>query len=391
MKIRDIEISGYRSIHDVRLQLSSHLTVVVGPNGSGKSNIYQSIALIAAAADGTFARRIVEEGGMNSILWAGARNKNEDYRVRLSVRFEELRYELEFGRIPISERPHDGPAGEGLALFRNDPDIKEEHVVFIDGKRKTTLLQRKRGTITARNMDGRNATYPATFSGSESAIFELREPHKYPELQVLHAEFTRWRFYHDFRTDIDSPIRQPQIGTLTPIMNNDGNDLIPALATIIATGDRGKLERAVERAFSGHQLKIEQSDDERQLTLHLSVPGLHRPLTAVELSDGTLQYLCLLGALLTPRPAPFMVLNEPETSIHPDLYEPLAELIVAASTNSQIFLTTHARDLADFIKKKSKGCKVVELEKLKGETKVVGAGRLGQFDNEDDDEQYNDE
>lgn len=383
MKIRDIQISGYRSIHDVRLQLSPQLTVVVGPNGSGKSNIYQAIALIAAAADGSFARRIVAEGGMNSILWAGKRRKSEEYRVRLSVRFEDLHYEIEFGRIPLSERPEDSGRGTGLGLFRNDPDIKEEQVQFIDGKRKSTLLQRKRGTITARNMDGRNASYPATFSGSESALFELREPHKYPELQVLNAEFTRWRFYHDFRTDIDSPIRQPQIGTLTPVLSNDGSDLIPALATITATGDRRKLVHAVERAFPGHALAIKQSDDERELTLHLAVPGLHRVLTAPELSDGTLQYLCLLGALLTPRPAPFMVLNEPETSIHPDLYESLAELIVTASAQSQILLTTHARELSELIKQKSENCKVVELEKMKGETRVVGAGALNKFDNED--------
>ena len=49
---------------------------------------------------------------------------------------------------------------------------------------------------------------------------------------------------------------------------------------------------------------------------------------ASELSDGTLHYLCLLAALLSPRPPSLLALNEPEASIHPDLIGPLAKLIV---------------------------------------------------------------
>ena len=55
--------------------------------------------------------------------------------------------------------------------------------------------------------------------------------------------------------------------------------------------------------------------------------GLLRPLKAAELSDGTLRYLLLVAALLTPRPPELLVLNEPETSLHPDLLPALARLI----------------------------------------------------------------
>ena len=59
--------------------------------------------------------------------------------------------------------------------------------------------------------------------------------------------------------------------------------------------------------------------------------GLLRPLLASELSDGTLRYLLLIAALLSPRPPALMILNEPETSLHPDLLPSLARLIVQAS------------------------------------------------------------
>ena len=56
--------------------------------------------------------------------------------------------------------------------------------------------------------------------------------------------------------------------------------------------------------------------------------------SASELSDGTLRYLLLVAALLSPRPPALMILNEPETSLHPDLLPPLARLIVQASKRS---------------------------------------------------------
>jgi len=76
------------------------------------------------------------------------------------------------------------------------------------------------------------------------------------------------------------------------------------------------------------------------LEMHMTFPGVYRELSAREFSDGTLQYLCILAALLSPRPAPFVVLNEPETSVHPDLFKAMAQLILDASGHSQILLTT---------------------------------------------------
>ena len=64
----------------------------------------------------------------------------------------------------------------------------------------------------------------------------------------------------------------------------------------------------------------------------MSQPGLLRPLKAAELSDGTLRYLLWIAALLSPRPPELLVLNEPETSLHPDLLPALARLIARRRT-----------------------------------------------------------
>jgi len=105
-------------------------------------------------------------------------------------------------------------------------------------------------------------------------------------------------------------------------------------------------------------------------------------LRAAELSDGTLRFLLWATALASPRPPSLMVLNEPETSLHPDLVRPLAALIKAAAKQSQVVVVTHSRALLDFLdttpaadEERSTAIEV-ELYKQWGETKVEGFGML---------------
>lgn len=73
---------------------------------------------------------------------------------------------------------------------------------------------------------------------------------------------------------------------------------------------------------------------------------MRRATQAVELSDGTLRFLYLAAALLSPRPPGLLVLNEPETGLNPAVIEPLADLISIAAENSQVIVTTHSELLA---------------------------------------------
>jgi predicted ATPase len=361
--VEQIHVEGYRSLRNITVKLDQ-INVIVGANGSGKSNLYRSLYLVHAAATGQFARELANEGGMPSVLWAGKRRKTEDARVHLQVTFDEMEYELAFGRVPLSEMT------SGMEAFVNDPDIKEEQVSINYRGKSNVIVKRARGMLTAKNMDGRNVEYPLSVAGSESILSGLREPHKFPELSSLRDEFFNWRFYHDFRTDLDSPLRQPQIGTLTPVLAHDGKDVAAALATIQAIGDPEELAKLVDDAFPGTALKILFADG--QFSMSMVIPELFREFEAFEFSDGTLQYICLLATLLSPRPPSLLTLNEPETSIHPDLYEPMAKLIARAAKNSQVIVTTHAEDLASYIRKFG-GAKPMVLEKVDGETRLVGA------------------
>jgi predicted ATPase len=369
MAISELSVVGYRSVRQISLKLKQ-INVLVGPNGCGKTNLYRSMFLLHAAASGQLARTIVDEGGMPSVLWAGARKKGQPVRMRLGVIVDQLSYELSCG-LPTPD-PSIGPSRTypcGGSMFKLDPEVKEEQIRFQSGGRRIPLLDRGNSTVWARDADGQRITYPMVLSESESVLAQLREPHRFPQLSALRQEILNWRFYHHFRTDPDAAIRHPQIGIRTTVLSHDGRDLAAALRTIIEIGDEPGLREAIDHAFPGAELTVEAP--QARFALELQMPEFKRPFAAQELSDGTLRYLCLLAALMSPRPPSMLALNEPETSIHPDLIEPLARLIVRASRDSQLWITTHSEALAGAIEGLS-GAKPIRLEKVEGETRVVG-------------------
>jgi predicted ATPase len=376
MAIVDFRTQGYRSIKDLWLKMQP-VNVITGKNGTGKSNLYRAMYLISCAASGQLASALADEGGISAALWAGEWSSDNPRTMSLSMRSGNFEYNLVCGYAGEKRRP---------SFFDKDPVIKKEEVFDLTHRKRKQILDRRIGSVFVHNSAGKKVEYTKKVSDHESILAALHDPVSYPELFALREEIRGWRFYHHFRSDPDSPLRLPQIGVLTAALSHDGKDLAAALATIIETGDRDWLESAIDEAFPGSTLGIVQT--EAGLTISFFQPGLLRPFTGVELSDGTLQYLCLLAALLSLTPPPVMVLNEPETSLHPNLIAPLARLIAKASNVTQIWLTTHSRELADAIMDAT-GYEPYELTKKNGQTKLVGAG-LGGY-REDDDDQENDE
>ena len=370
MAIREIHVTGYRSVRSLRLHLSQ-INVLTGANATGKTNLYNSVFLLAKAAAGGFAQVIAEEGGMPSVLWAGTRKSRsmgtirmDGARMTLGIKTDPFSYELVCG-LPKQS------SGEKSA-FSLDPEVKEERV-WMDAPHglKVTFFERSPKGAWILDNDERLADYSGELLPTESVLSQLREPHLYPELSSLRTEMSRWRFYHHFRTDAESPLRHPQVGVRTPVLAHDGRDLAAALQTINEVGQSQDLHEAIRQAFPGASLEIEHDEDNGMFAVLLRMPGLRRPLRARELSDGMLRYLCLLAALLSPHPPALLALNEPETSLHPDLLEPLARQLVNAGKYSQLWIVTHSQRLAELVEKFS-GEAPIRLELVSGETRVTG-------------------
>jgi predicted ATPase len=374
--LQTLAVANYRSIRSLVMPLGP-LTLITGANGSGKSNLYRALRLLAEAAQGGIVSTLAREGGFGSILWAGPETisrgmkkgtvpvqggvRKEPVNLRLGFLTDTMGYAIDLGL------PQQPPPGF------SDPEIKLESVWAAPTLRPSSLLAERRGPhVKLRSDAGEWKTIGKHLSSFESMLSTLSDPERAPELLNLREEVRSWRFYDHFRADAEAPARQSHIGTLTPVLAPDGHDLAAALQTIRAIGDGPALAAAVDDAFPGASVTIRTGD---RFTLYFEQHGLLRPLSAAELSDGTLRYLLWVAALLTPRPPALMILNEPETSLHPDLLPALARLIEKASNRSQVWVVSHASRMIAALKE-SKNCNAITLTKELGETAIEGQGML---------------
>ncbi|MGX1804281.1 AAA family ATPase [Nocardia sp. NPDC055321] len=360
-----LAVENYRSLRRLVVPLRQ-LNVVTGANGSGKSSMYRVLRLLAEFSRNGAVAGLAREGGIDSTLWAGPRRtaRGEPLALRLGYAGDDFGYAADLG-VPVP----------GQSMFDRDPEIKAEAVWAGPVLRPATLLAERGGPVLRlRGADGDWAMVPHPLKSFDSMLSELADPQAAPDLLVLRERMRSWRFYDHLRTDADAPARTPRIGTRTMVLAHDGADVAAALQTIREIGDAEGLARAIDDAFEGSEIEILSRDGRFELLLHQ--PGLVRPLTTAELSDGTLRYLLLTAALLTPRPPELLVLNEPETSLHPELLGPLGALVAAVARDTQVVVVSHARPLIAAIAAHAPDLHTIELVKRDGATVVDGLGTL---------------
>jgi predicted ATPase len=372
--LKTLAVANYRSINKLVVPLD-RLNLVTGPNGSGKSNLYRALRLLAETAQGGVINALAREGGLDSTFWAGPesisrRMLNGEVAVEPVVRQGAKRLRLGFAGEDFSYAISLGLPEPSQSFFSLDPEIKKECIWAGHVYRPASLLVQRSGPMV-RARDGRAWDVLAQHTPNYNSLFDqVGSLRGSPEVLMLRESIRGWRFYDHFRSDVDAPVRQPQLGTRTPVLHHDGRDLAAALQTIREIGDPEALTRAVSDAFPGARLNIEPLQGGR-FAIEFYQEGLLRPLSAAELSDGTLRYLLLVAALLTPRPPTMMVLNEPETSLHPDLLPALARLIIKASQQCQVWVVSHASRLIAALQQ-DEGCNSIVLEKVMGQTQIVG-------------------
>ena len=379
-----LAVAGYRSLRELIVPLG-RLNVITGPNGSGKSSVYRSLRLLAETARGGVFTALAREGGLPSTLWAGPERfsravlagelpvqgtrRKEPVSLRLGFASDEFSYAIDLG-LPAPEMP--SPLVPSKFLL--DPIIKRECIWSGPVLRPSAVLVDRHGVaLRTRDENGDWQTVPQPVASFDSMMTEFSDPRSAPEMITVREQIRSWRFYDHFRTDADAAARMPQIGTHTPVLSNDGSDLAAALQTIREIGDPLALDSAIDDAFPGSRLDIDTHDGRFEVVMQQH--GLLRPLKGAELSDGTLRYLLLVAALLTPRPPALLVLNEPETSLHPDLLAALARLIARAARHSQVVVVSHAARLIAALERED-GSHSIVLEKELGATRIAGADDL---------------
>jgi predicted ATPase len=368
--ITALAVAGYRSLRDVSVGLAP-LTIVTGANGSGKSSLYRALRLLADAAQGRMIGSLAAEGGLASTLWAGpekisSRMKSGEIPIQGTLRSEPVALKLGFSSDSFGYAVDLGLPIPSASRFQHDPEFKVETVWMGERPVRNALIAERRGPLVRmrRQDDGTWRDALRSLPANDSMMTHATDTIDGLELVQLRDRMRGWRFYDDLRTDRNAPARRPQVGTFTPSLADDGADVAAAIQTIIEIGDDAGLREAIDDAFPGARIGVTEAFE-----IEMRQHGLLRPLRAAELSEGTLRYILLAAALLTPRPPELMVLNEPEASLHSDLIAPLARLLRHASRNTQIVVISHADALIEAIADTDESRHII-LDKQFGETLI---------------------
>ncbi len=317
-----IEIEGYKRLRDVKLDLRP-LNVLVGGNGAGKTSLLDVFALLAASAEGKLNSYVSGLGGFESIRSIGAGGQ-----MTLIICTEETALEY---RLDLTAR---GPgfliAGErlrecnGADLFRvrNGEDIEyAENVGFVRAHPS-------------------NPSEPALGQiGNAAGAVAVRELLKASSL------------YRPFGVGVRDAIRAPQKFLPADLPGKDGEFIASCLHHMKETQpDRYEaVHDALRSAFPDFEKLMLPALAAGTLAFTWKDKSLSRELYAHELSEGTLRFLWLVTLLQSPGLTEITLIDEPETSLHPELMSLLVGLLREASLRSQIIVATQSPTFVQFL------------------------------------------
>jgi predicted ATPase len=328
------------------------LNILIGPNGSGKSNFIEAIALLNATP-GDLHTVIRRGGGVREWIWKGEPKGAAalDVVVHNPHGTQPLRHVLAFR--------------EENQVFRLDDErIENEHPNM--GRTAPYFFYRyQQGRPVLNIHDEERRLVRETFASDASILAQRRDPEAYPEVSYLARAYEKIRVYREWTFGRNTVFREPQKADMrNDRLEEDFSNLglvlnrlrrTPKAKSAILEGLRDLYE-----GFSDFDVSVEGG------TVQVFFTEEDFTIPATRLSDGTLRYLCLLAILCDPEPPPLICLEEPELGLHPDMLPKIADLLISASTRTQLIVTTHSDILVDAVTERPEA--ILVCEKHAGQT-----------------------
>ena len=311
------------------------LNVLIGPNASGKSNFIETLELLRALPT-DFAAAVRDGGGAGEWLWKGSRSRKPAEIVVVlgegTPTTRSLTHKLMFTDVKSRVEVVDE------AIEELEPGPGKSDVFFyyrFQRGHPAINIRNRRGGVAKRRLQ-RDSLDP-----DQSVLAQRKDPDLYPEVTWVGRSYATIQTFREWTFGRYVSLRQPQpADLLDDRLLPDSRNLALVLNQIEHTGGARfnellrrffpRLERMSTRVLGG------------TVQFYLHEEGFSTPIPATRLSDGTIRFLALLAALLSPSPPPLLCVEEPELGLHPDAVAQLAEVLVEASNRMQLIVTTHS-------------------------------------------------
>jgi predicted ATPase len=327
------------------------LNVLIGPNGSGKSNLIDAIELFRASAFDSFSKRdmrtlMSRNGGFQEWMYKGDQQKGASLECMVRTEHYSIKHSL------------------GLSPSGGFFNIDSEEI-----KSSARRLFGRRGIAASFFTNkGEVGEIPEDVAKGQTSIVAIAQDSKrFPEFYELSRFYSSIRIFREWSLGRKGIVRQPQpADTLGDHLDEDFANLALFLNSKFQDPKlkRHFLENLKDIYDGVTDIHFSIVGGTVQLAL---VEGDHR-IPATRLSDGTLRYLCLLAILMDPDPAPLVCIEEPELGLHPDILPGLAELLIEASSRTQLIVTTHSDILVGALSETLES--VLVCEKYNGATQM---------------------
>lgn len=337
MLFNRLKVSGFLSFGAEGIDLELRpLNVLIGANGSGKSNLIEAFGVIKGAARSDLTERLNREELAKEWLHKGKGEARLEAWVNPLSPGPVLQHELvlreQNGRLELGgERVLDGGEGPVYDFREGNPLLRIGRGIRADRVRR-----------------------------DQSILTLLVDPENYPEFSRLEESYRWMQMHRNFDFGHSSRMRDAQSRDIRSDHLMDGGLNLAAVLSQFPGEARREVVRCLQHVYEGIvDFRVSTGGSDTRLFVE-EKGGLEVPIR--RLSDGTLRYLYLLAILLHPDPPPFVVIEEPELGLHPDLIHVITKLIREASKRMQIVITTHSRQLIDALSEEPEAVVVCEEE-----------------------------
>ncbi len=322
--LRGLELRGFRSFVDARVDGLPNFFALAGRNEAGKSSVLRALRLLSSAA-GHGVQPAMEAAGGHRALKSRFAQAPPVMRLVADLQGNEAaaQYGFEIGKGPAPR-----VAREWL---RETGTLAPVSLVELDGSLAKVLVE---GAANPEQL---------YLASGESALAALRDIHRFRRAIAVREGLQSWRFF-DFSP---SAARTPHLGIADSssfILGADGSNLPEAINWL----GREHPERLRSLADDYRDIlpAVESLGSETSLggnpMVILREQGLTDPLTHADLSDGALRILCLLFLAHHPTPPALVGIEEPENGLYPRIIEALVEVLRRLSQRCQVVVTTHS-------------------------------------------------
>lgn len=336
MNIKQIKISGFKSIADIELNELAPYSVFAGANGSGKSNFFDSLKFIST---------VISLGATQALRKFNGYGHVHCFKRKSLARTFSASFDLVLGDQQIQYQ---------LKIHDMDKEPKLQEQLSLDN---IVRMSRKDGEVIFHDVN--EEVNHLKFPSDKSALMIVDHP-----LCELLGNIVVYRFDPIGAKEPDSS------GTDQGELEEYGRNLATMLAGLEKDNDiREQIIEWMELLVPGlEKVATERQKLDASTVIKFKEEGTKANFPANLISDGTIYALCIMTAVLSRSKSLGMTLiEEPERGIHPKAITELVNLMRDnANSEHPIFVTTHNESLI----RVSKPNELWLVDKREGKTQI---------------------